>query len=284
MITLTDFITQNSTLTPWQEGEKIPWDDPDFSTRMLKEHLSQHHGAASRKSGKITQHLHFIHHHVLQEKPSNILDLCCGPGLYAHQLTHKGHTCRGIDFGPASITYAKTQAQNANLAINYQHQDIRLATYGEKYDLVMLIFGEFNIFHPSDVHLILQKIKHALKPNGFLLLEPHTYEAVKNIGQQNPTWSKQKSGLFSDRPHVWLEHNSWDEKTKTATTQHTIIDAQNSTVTQHGSTMQAYTNSDYENLLTKNGFQHIEIYPSLLGETDPEQPELLAILAQVTLT
>ncbi len=34
---------------PWAEGEKIPWDEPGFSARMLKEHLSQAHNAASRR-------------------------------------------------------------------------------------------------------------------------------------------------------------------------------------------------------------------------------------------
>lgn len=32
---------------PWSEGEKIPWNEPAFSERMLKEHLSQNHDAAS---------------------------------------------------------------------------------------------------------------------------------------------------------------------------------------------------------------------------------------------
>jgi hypothetical protein len=34
---------------PWVEGDNIPWNDPDFSCRMLKEHLSQDHDALSLK-------------------------------------------------------------------------------------------------------------------------------------------------------------------------------------------------------------------------------------------
>ena len=34
---------------PWSEGEKIPWNEPGFSRRMLREHLSQEHDAASRR-------------------------------------------------------------------------------------------------------------------------------------------------------------------------------------------------------------------------------------------
>ena len=34
--------------TPWAYGGNLPWDDPAFSERMLREHLDQTHGAASR--------------------------------------------------------------------------------------------------------------------------------------------------------------------------------------------------------------------------------------------
>ena len=36
--------TQND--DPWQGAYEIPWDDPDFSRRMLAEHLTQDHDVA----------------------------------------------------------------------------------------------------------------------------------------------------------------------------------------------------------------------------------------------
>jgi len=45
-VNLTDLINRKMP-EPW--AEKIPWDDPAFSERMLKEHLSQEHDAASRR-------------------------------------------------------------------------------------------------------------------------------------------------------------------------------------------------------------------------------------------
>ena len=38
---------------PWRHGGNLPWDDPAFSERMLKEHLDQSHGAASRRLPEI---------------------------------------------------------------------------------------------------------------------------------------------------------------------------------------------------------------------------------------
>ena len=119
---------------PWSEGEKIPWNDPEFSERMLKFHLTQEHDLASRRFEIIDKHVDWIHN-KLGEKPSKILDLACGPGLYSNRLTKLGHSCRGIDFGPASIKYAREQAIKEKVEIVYVLGDIRTADYGDNNDL-----------------------------------------------------------------------------------------------------------------------------------------------------
>ncbi len=66
---LIDIVRRQSAPRPWAEGEKIPWNDPDFSRRMLKEHLSQAHDAASRRFEIIDEHVEWIHNQVLIESP-----------------------------------------------------------------------------------------------------------------------------------------------------------------------------------------------------------------------
>ena len=46
------------------------------------------------------------------ERGARVLDLGCGPGLYTTRLAKLGHTCVGIDFSPASIAYAKAEAEH----------------------------------------------------------------------------------------------------------------------------------------------------------------------------
>lgn len=50
---------------PWIDGGKIPWDEAGFSARMLQEHLSQEHDAASRRLNLIDRHVTWLHDHVL---------------------------------------------------------------------------------------------------------------------------------------------------------------------------------------------------------------------------
>ncbi len=100
---LSDIIARIPSPAPWAEGEKIPWNEPGFSARMLHEHLSQDHDAASRRSMVIDRQVDWIHQSLLWGNPARVLDLGCGPGLYTSQLARRGCSCTGIDFSPASI-------------------------------------------------------------------------------------------------------------------------------------------------------------------------------------
>jgi SAM-dependent methyltransferase len=277
---LLGLVRRKSPPEPWAEGEKIPWNEPGFSRRMLREHLSQAHDAASRRFETIDRHVGWIDRNVLSGVPTQILDLGCGPGLYASRLARLGHECLGIDFSPASIAYARQQAEGEGLRCSYRQDDIRFAEYGTGYGLVMLIFGEFNVFRPEDARAILQKAHSALAPEGVLLLEPHTFDAVRQAGEQPPSWYSAESGLFSEDPHLCLEESFWDDARNTATQRYFIVDAVSGAVTRHAATMQAYTDEQYHALLAGCGFGGIEFYPSLRGETDRSQAGLMAIVAR----
>jgi 2-polyprenyl-3-methyl-5-hydroxy-6-metoxy-1,4-benzoquinol methylase len=265
---------------PWVEGEKIPWNDPDFSQRMLQEHLSQEHDAASRRLRTVDDHVEWIHEQIFAGKSGRVLDLGCGPGLYTSRLARLGHTCTGIDFSPASIAYAREHAETEQLPCEYIQLDIREAEYGEGFDLVMLIFGEFNVFKPSDARAILSKAAGALKPGACLLLEAFNFPAVQEMVSQGKNWYSAQSGLFSERPHICLIENFWDAEMNVATERYYIIDAESGKVTLQAASTQAYTDQEYRDLLSKAGFDEITFYPSL-GMKDSQEPsDFIAIVAR----
>ena len=147
---LADLLTRRLPPAPWSEGDNIPWHEPGFSARMLAEHLSQDHDAASRRATTIERQAAWIHRSVLGGKPARVLDLGCGPGLYTSRLARLGHTCVGIDYSPASIAHARAEATAQHLACHYHHVDIRDADYGTGFGLALLIFGELNVFSRPD--------------------------------------------------------------------------------------------------------------------------------------
>lgn len=277
---LLDIVRRHPAPEPWSEGEKIPWDEPDFSRRVLREHLSQEHDAASRRFHIIDAHVAWIQHAVLADEPTRILDLGCGPGLYTSRLARYGHTCVGIDFSPASIAYAREQAEQAELDCRYVHEDIRVAEYGAGFGLVMLVYGEFNVFRPADARKILEKAHAALASGGKLLLEPHTLAAVRRQGTLPATWYSSAGRLFSDEPYLCLEESFWDSADRIATARYFIIDAQTGEVTRYASSMQAYTDAEYESLLAECGFGNVALHPSLSGSSDDGQSDLLVLVAE----
>jgi SAM-dependent methyltransferase len=275
-----DFTDREQPPKPWAEGEKIPWNEPAFSERMLLEHLSQEHDAASRRAEKIGRHVEWIHDHLLNRTPSSVLDLGCGPGLYATRLARMGHDVTGIDFSPASIRYAREAAKSDGLTCRFVLGDIRDADYAENHDLAMLIFGEFNVFRPGDASRILARAGSALTTGGQLLLEVYLEEAVRRIGSASETRQDLESGLFSDRPHEYVTQNFWDEATRTATLRFIVTDAETGAADRHAQTMQAYTEAEYREILRQSGFGSVDVIPSLTGEPDESERDLYCLVAR----
>jgi SAM-dependent methyltransferase len=257
---LIDLVQRTPVPAPWSEGDNIPWNDPGFSERMLQEHLSQIHDAASRRYETIDAHVAWIENQVLDTAPQRILDLGCGPGLYTSRFAELGHHPRGIDFGPASIAYA-----NQNSSVQHVLADVRSADFGSDNDLVMMIFGEINVFRRSDAVMILSKARQSLADGGKVLLEAHTPEAVKLMGFQPPSWRTREHGLFSGKPHLLLEENFWDPDQCAATTRYFVVDADTGKVTRYASSMQQYGLTEYECLFGEAGLKLERTEPALDG-------------------
>lgn len=280
VIQFQDIIHRKPIPKPWSEGDNIPWNDPAFSARMLNEHLSQDHDAASRRFKVIDMHVSWIDQHVLGGVVSKILDLGCGPGLYATRLAKLGHQIVGIDYSPASIDYARECAGKDSLNCSFFEADIRHAEYGAGFDAAMLIYGEFNVFRPEDIQLILRKVYRGLNPGGLLILEPHTFLAIQDLGEQQPSWHSSPSGLFADQPYILLQEFSWIEGSQVSNIRYYIITADGRSILRYFQSLQAYTRDSYQSLLEDNGYTNVRYFPSLTGEIDPGQDSLLAIIAE----
>ena len=250
----------------WSGGYKIPWNDPTFSKRMLREHLTQDHDLASRKAESIAAQTAWIQQTFLAGTNAFILDLGCGPGLYAQHWLANGHYYHGIDFGPASIAYAQqtVTVPEASFVLG----DILTTPYGGPYDMVTLLYGELNVFPPQSCRTILHSARKALKKKGRIILEVHTEKAVRHSGTIS-NWYKATSGLFSDTPHLCLMESRWHEHLRVARqTFHIIHLAQEGTtevVETYHSTMQAWSVAEYQSLLTEAGFSDIRVEDAFPG-------------------
>ncbi len=278
-LTIEGLLARRVPPSPWAEGDNIPWDDPAFSQRMLEEHLSQTHDRASRREGLIEAQIRFIQRHLRKRKDARILDLCCGPGLYLHRLAQLGHHGHGIDYSPASIAYAREVATDDGLDCTFDQADVREASFGEDFDLALLLFGQINVFERARAEAILQRVHAALVPGGKLLLEPQTPDAVRGAKEHTSDWSAVPRGLFASTPYLLLHERFWDDATRTATERWYVVDARSGTVQHHAMSTCCYSPDELGALLKSVGFRDVDSQVSLSGHDETATPGLFALVA-----
>jgi SAM-dependent methyltransferase len=212
----------------WQGAYKLPWGDPDFSARTLREHLSQEHELASRRRVWIDRQVAWIHGTLLGGRAVRILDLGCGPGFYAHRLAGLGHRCHGIDIGPASIAHAR-QHNPAPERCTFARGDLREVSFGDshQYELIMMIYGELNVFAPDEVRSLLRRASTSLVPGGRLICEVQIPAAVEASGRAEPTEVRSPAGLFSPHPHTCRTESHWWADQRVAVQTFTITEDRN---------------------------------------------------------
>ncbi|MGD8453906.1 MAG: methyltransferase domain-containing protein [Phycisphaerae bacterium] len=248
----------------WNGQYKLPWNDPAFSRRMLAEHLSQEHDLASRRTDWIDRQVDWLHARLLGGKPARVLDLGCGPGFYVRRLAPRGHQCHGIDFGPASIEYAR-QHHPANTPGEYILADVRDAEFGGPHDLAMMLYGELNVFSPAEAAAIIGRARASLAPGGVLIAEVQTPESVEAAGRAAPSEQRSASGLFSDRPHRCRTENRWLPQERVTVQTFHVTDDAGGPPQEYRSTTKAWPDDELVDLFLGVGFAHVtrrEDWPS----------------------
>jgi 2-polyprenyl-3-methyl-5-hydroxy-6-metoxy-1,4-benzoquinol methylase len=102
-------------------GEPRFWDDPHISKHLLATHLDPETNLASRKPETIDASVAWIMAELDLKAGDRVLDLGCGPGLYANRFAQLGLKVTGVDYSKRSIDYARWAAKELNLEIDYRY-------------------------------------------------------------------------------------------------------------------------------------------------------------------
>ena len=271
--------------TPWRDGDKIPWNDPELSQRLLEVHLDPATPLASRPPEVITEHVTWLRTlasgHFPEEQAPRLLDLGCGPGLYCQELARQGWHTVGVDFGPASIEYARREAAREDLGnCVYLERDLKALRPEEladqaPFELVTFWFGELNAFQPDQAQKILSMAATLLCPGGLLVLEPQPWDSFQ---QESWTeWQACQSSLWSDSPHLWLQEHLWNEQARAEIIVHWIIHGQTGQIQRHAQCHQAYEREELDSMLEAAALEVAREFPPISGKVGgAEFPVLVA--------
>jgi SAM-dependent methyltransferase len=154
----------------------------------------------------------------------NLLDLGCGPGIYANQLHDRGFKVTGIDISQNSIAYARDQAAKTGKEIEYRVQDYVHTTIQGRYDIALCIYCDVGALIPDELDLFLKNVSSALEVGGLFMFDvfgPGLCDC-RHVGK---SWAVHPNGGFwSNRPHLEFSEDIHDQQKRTWGTRTVVIE------------------------------------------------------------
>ncbi len=246
---------------PWVGGGNLPWDDEAFSRRMLREHLDESHGAASRVKAEREMQLGWMWEKLGLARGQALLDVTCGPGLYSVPLAQRGMEVLGVDFGPAAIAYARELAEREGVEARcrFVQEDVREAAFGEAaYDAALFLYGQAAVFERSEARALLEKIARALRPGGRLCLELLDQEKVDK--QESTWWYADDKGLWGDGPFLSLGQRFWYPEQMLSCERYFTLHLETGALDEILLCDQTYSVAEVVRLLRSCGFGEVEVF------------------------
>lgn len=248
---------------PLLQGSDFPWNDPVFSERVLREHLDESHGAASRTAKERMLQIDWLWQKLDLFPEANLLDVTCGPGLYAVEFARRACQVTGIDFSPASIAYAnKLAARQAVLSqCTFIEQDVRQMKLAEgSFDAAIFMYEQLAVFKQEDAQQLLNTIAEALKPGGRLAVELlHQDWADK---ADSSWWFTDDKGLWGASPFLHMGERIWNEEDQSSVERYHIIYLESGEMAEFSIFDQTYAIDTMIDMMKQAGFKTVDAYQS----------------------
>jgi SAM-dependent methyltransferase len=265
---------------PFTPGEPLFWDDPHISAQMLAAHLDNSNDVASRRPETIDRSVAWIAATLGLQPGDAILDLGCGPGLYAARLAGRGLRVTGVDYSRRSIAYASDYAREYGLDITYRYQNYLELADENQYDAALLIYGDFCPLSPGQRALLLQNVHRALKPGGRFVLDVSTRECRKHHGSRNG-WRALESGFWKPGSHLLLEEG-FDYPAQNIWLDQAVVIEENSKISVYRMWFQDYTPETITAELQAGGFAFESLWGDLTGKLYTDGSEWIGVVTRKT--
>ena len=275
---LSQLIALQQKPAPFTRGEPLFWDDPHISAQMLECHLNPDTQAASRKPETIERSVEWLISALGLQPGDSVLDLGCGPGLYASRFARAGFKVTGVDYSRRSIEYASQYAKESNLGVLYRYENYLELSDENAYEAAFLIYGDFCPLSPDERRKLLINIHRALKPNGWFVLDVTTREDRKKHGNRN-RWYAAESGFWKPGPHLVLEEGFDYPEQSLWLDQYTVIEA-DGRVSVYRNWFQDYTPETITGELSQGGFCVESLWGDLTGQPYAAVSEWIGVITR----
>ena len=262
---------------PFAPGEAHFWDDPHIATQMLECHLSPETDAASRRPADIDAEVAWLWEALGLEPRQRVLDLGCGPGLYAARLAARGAEVTGVDISQGSLDYAARYAREHGLSAHYVCRSFLTIDYEAEFDAAMQVYGELSVFKPQDRDELLRRVHRALVPGGRFAFDVSTPQLHAEAGRHN-IWYVSEGGFWKPGPHLVLEQGFAYEGDLNLQ-QYVVVEA-NGAVSVYRNWFQEYVPETITPVLERQGYTIEGLWGSLAGAPCRPDGDWLAVVAR----
>jgi SAM-dependent methyltransferase len=132
---------------------------------------------------------------VLPDPPARVLDAACGVGRHAVRLAAAGYEVVGLDSSEFFLERATAAADDAGVAVEFVHGDIREIPYDSDFDAAVNLSTAWGYHDDAENQRALQSIADALRPGGLFVLELGHRDSL--VGRYAPRdWSELSDGTI----------------------------------------------------------------------------------------
>lgn len=123
-----------------------------------------------RDAAEAKKQINFVAKIIPLKTTDKILDLGCGNGRHANELSQRGFHVTCLDLSRELLINAKQKNGGENCCIRFVQADMRYIPFHEKFNAVLSFFTTFGYFKTDAENLkTLLSVQEALKPNGWFL-------------------------------------------------------------------------------------------------------------------
>ena len=252
------------------------WTDEHTSQRMLAFHLDGEIDVSSRRTEFIEASVAWMASRFNLSDGRRVIDLGCGPGLYTSRLARLGATVRGVDFSPRSIRYAREQAEQDGLDIDYHEANYLDCQTDEDFDLATLIMCDFCALSPAQRSSLLVTIDRLLRPEGRVVLDVYSLDAFDQREESASYGKNLLDGFWSSRPYYGFLNTFKYDPQKVILDKYTILEADRSR--QIYNWLQYFSVESLERELLPGGFEIEEVLGDVAGRPLKAQQSEFAVV------
>ncbi|MFB3921325.1 MAG: cyclopropane-fatty-acyl-phospholipid synthase family protein [Terriglobia bacterium] len=188
---------------------------------------------------------------------SKVLDAPCGHGRHTLEFASRGYRMTGVDYSPAFLDMARTEAARRKLDVTWERRDMRELPWQDEFDGAFCIGGSFAYFTDEGNAAFVNSVAHALKPGGRFALDATRVAEFILPRHRDREWTQVGEYFF-------LEENHYDHVQGRMQTEYTLV--RDGKMEKKSDSVRIYTFREIDRLLADAGFSNREAFGSFERE------------------